>query len=377
MILEMWNRSLLAAMEHAGKIDSGDNLDDQETEYGIGTPATRAATIEKMIEKEMVVRKGRALFPTEYGIKLVEILPEELQSPEMTGEWEAKLAKIGNGDYSSDVFMEDIRKYTQEVVRFATIKGDTGIKDSLFVGKCPVCGNNVREYETSYYCTNKECSFRGIYKAVKGYHPTLKSITMRELLANKTATTDKGIYKLIEKEPFIIFERAPKPVPDYGKLKGLMEDYGVSSVDNVGNGGGLWIDGDSKDELIKDFVRDSVNIGCQFDFYQDSKALGHHSGWCHRVGPEYRDSYLKTFEIKDTAPASSKKQIASGNDGDPVLKIIKESGFEFVDKRGNGGCLWIIVGETEGKPLIDKCAAAGMRFTFSSKGGKASTTFDN
>ena len=68
--------SLLSAMEHAGVILPEDSSDDKETEYGIGTPATRAATIEKIVEKEMAVRKGRALIPTEYGIKLISILPE-------------------------------------------------------------------------------------------------------------------------------------------------------------------------------------------------------------------------------------------------------------------------------------------------------------
>lgn len=94
--------SLLNAMLHAGKIVSEDASDETETEFGIGTPATRAATIEKIIDKEMAVRKGRALIPTEFGIKLVSILPIELQSPEMTGKWEARLSRISQGKDSPD-----------------------------------------------------------------------------------------------------------------------------------------------------------------------------------------------------------------------------------------------------------------------------------
>ena len=214
--------SLLAAMEHAGKMVSEDSMDDQESEYGIGTPATRAATIEKLIDKEMVVRKGRALLPTEYGIKLVNILPEVLQSPEMTGEWEAKLAKIGKGNYSPDEFMSDIRKLTSDVVRYASAKGDTGIKNATSVGKCPLCGNNVKEYENAYYCVNKECGFRRVYKGVRHSYPTLKTSAMRELLSNGTATTEKGTYNLSKKAPYISFEYAPKPVPEYEKLKEML-----------------------------------------------------------------------------------------------------------------------------------------------------------
>ena len=170
-----------------GKIVPEDSLDDKETEYGIGTPATRAATIEKIIEKEMAVRKGRALIPTEYGIKLVSILPEILQSPEMTGEWEAKLAGINRGDFSVARFMSEIKSLTEQIVQYAVKQGDTGIKSANSVGPCPLCGSPVREYDTAYYCTNKNCDFRKIYKAVKGFHPTLHSITMRELLMNGSA----------------------------------------------------------------------------------------------------------------------------------------------------------------------------------------------
>ncbi len=375
--------SLLTAMEHAGKIITEDSQDDREEEYGIGTPATRAATIEKLIDKEMVVRQGRALNPTEYGIRLVSILPEVLQSPEMTGVWEAKLAQIGKGKYSPNTFMEDIKKLTADVIRFASEKGNTHIKDSMYIGNCPVCGNYVREYPDAYYCVNKECGFRPIFKARKGSHPTLKSIVMRNLLINGTADSEKGTYTLSTQEPYISFKYAPKPIPDYGKLRDLLCEYCINPVNKVPSGGGFWIAGAKHDELIKDFLRESNEIGCQFDYFQDSKALKHKSGWCHRVEEKYQESFMTAFNgeslrtiMEYSAPAETKsmtvEKIGTNTNKDPILSMVQDSGFEYADKRSNGGCLWIIAGEAEGKPLIDKCKQAGMKFAFSAKGGRAS-----
>ena len=365
--------SLLAAMEHAGKIAPEDSLDDKETEFGIGTPATRAATIEKMLEKEMAVRKGRALIPTEYGIKLISILPEILQSPEMTGEWEARLSRISKGQESPDNFMADIRKLTGEVVEYAALEGDTGIKDTKSVGACPLCGNPVREYDNAYYCVNKACGFRRIYKAAKGFYPTIQSITMRELLANGFAETEKGRFSLSNDPPYIAFEYASKPVPDYKALRALISEYGLEPVDKVANGGGLWFRGEKNEELLRDFARDCKEIGCVLDFFEESKALGRKNGWCHRIAKENIGSYAEAFGIKiDPAISSETEHVHDTTGQEAVLKLIKESGFEWVDKRLNGGSLWILAGETEGRALVDECKKLGVEFAFTSKGGRAS-----
>ena len=358
--------SLLAAMEHAGKIISDDTAEDHETEFGIGTPATRAATIEKILEKEMAVRKGKMLIPTEYGIKLIEILPQILQSPEMTGEWEGKLSRISQGEVSPDEFMAGIRSITGDVVHHAVSLGNTGIKNANSVGPCPLCGNPVREYADSYYCVNKECGFRKIYKVQKGFHPTLTAITMRELLANETAVTEKGTYSLIKEPPYLAFERAKKPVPDYRKLSELIDEYGLDTVDKVPSGGGLWIAGDRNDELLKDFIADCKRAGCEFTHHDDSKALSHHSGWCHRVEPEYMKAFAEAFGITiDISPGPIHSE------EDLVLKEVRESGFEYADRRPNGGSLWYVAGEEEGKALAEKCKQLGQSFAFAAKGGRA------
>lgn len=367
--------SLLAAMEHAGKIVPEDSADDKETEFGIGTPATRAATIEKMLEKEMAVRRGRALIPTEYGIKLISILPDVLQSPEMTGEWEARLSRISKGTESPDDFMRDIRRLTKEVVGFAAAKGDTGIRNAKGVGPCPLCGSIVREYDTAYYCVNKECGFRKIYKVVKGFHPVLRPATMRELLENKAAETEKGTYSIINEPPYIAFTYAPKPVPDYKALRALIDEYGLEPVDKVANGGGLWFKGGKNEELLKDFAGDCREIGCVLDSHEDSRALGRKNGWCLRVDKADLGAYAEAFGIK-VAPAVNPEPghgpEPAADSEDPVLKLVQESGFEWADKRPNGGSLWIIAGEEEGKQLAEKCRALGVKFSFTAKGGRAS-----
>ena len=369
--------SLLLAMEHAGKIVPEDSEDDTETEFGIGTPATRAATIEKIIEKQMAVRRGRTLTPTEYGIKLISILPEFLQSPELTGEWEAKLSRISKGKGSPDDFMAGIRDLTKEVVSFAIKQGDTGIKDANTVGLCPLCKSPVREYDKAYYCANKECGFRNIRKAQKGFHPTLFPDDMRVLLEEGKADTEKGTYTLIDTPPYIAFDRAPRPVPNYEALRDLIEDYGLSPVDKVLEGGGLWFQGEREDELLLDFISDCKEIGCLFDYSDDSKALKHKSGWYHRVDQDYKQAYANVFHAqeKDQANKSTTTESKPEPDheaADPVIELVKKSGFEYADKRGIGGSLWIIAGADEGKELINQCRALGMKFAFSAKGGKTS-----
>ncbi len=109
--------SLLSAMENAGRFVEDEALKEQLKESGLGTPATRAAIIERLLQVGYVQRKGKALLPTEKGEKLIEVVPPEMKSPETTGKWERGLSAIAAGRMSTDVFMGSIRRYVQFLVR--------------------------------------------------------------------------------------------------------------------------------------------------------------------------------------------------------------------------------------------------------------------
>ena len=355
-------------MEHAGKTNGDEMTETQERDFGIGTPATRAATIEKIIEKEMVIRKGRALIPTEYGIRLIEILPDFLRSPEMTGDWEARLSRMSRGEEDAERFMGDIRTLTTKLVESAAEQGDSKLSDSNVIGTCPLCGNKVREYPDSYYCDNKECGFRRIWKAKKGFHPTLKSDTMRKLLDEGRAETEKGVYSIIKTEPFISFERSDKPEPQFDSLLKLISDYGMEPVNKVPNGGALWFEGKRGDEKMEDFVSDCNAIGCLLQYSKDAKALKHKSGWYLIVEPQYVESFLNTLRQDDSkcgepADAPDREDIA--------LDLVKEYGFEYIDKRDKKGGLWIIANEEDAKEFVEKCKSKGIIWSFAPNGSRS------
>lgn len=197
---------------------------------------------------------------------------------------------------------------------------------------------------------------------------------MRELLANGVAETEKGIYRIIRKSPYIEFKYAPKKAPNYKNLYSLIEDYGLETVDKVSSGGGLWIAGDKHDELMKDFIRDCRDTGCEFVYSNDSKALKHKSGWRHKVAANDIQAYEEAFNKASTQiEIGLKPMVKTNREGnDPVLDLIISSGFEYVDKRSSGGSLWFVAGEDEGQQLAEKCKELGVSFEFTAKGGRAS-----
>ena len=151
--------TLLSAMEHAGS----EATTDEAERKGLGTPATRAAIIEKLVHAGFVQRKGKQLIPTKDGINLVCILPEKLASPQLTAEWENRLTEIAKGKADPDGFMSDIEAMTRELVKSYPFLSDD--KKELFtpekkeIGKCPRCGSPVYEGKKNYYCSNWECRF--------------------------------------------------------------------------------------------------------------------------------------------------------------------------------------------------------------------------
>ena len=152
--------SLLSAMERAG---NGDTDPDAERR-GLGTPATRAAVIEKLVKSGFAERKGKQLIPTQNGAALVSILPDMLTSPQLTAEWENNLTQIAKGAADAGEFMRRIEAMARELVKEnSTADKDkaafTGGEEKPSIGKCPRCGSPVHEGKKNFYCSNWECAF--------------------------------------------------------------------------------------------------------------------------------------------------------------------------------------------------------------------------
>jgi DNA topoisomerase-3 len=189
--------SLLAAMETAGKLVDDEELREAMKESGIGTPATRAAIIERLIDVGYIERDGRALVATEKGLNVIRLLGEHpLTSPGMTGDWEHRLTRIEQGDEPRERFMADIASFARSTVT----ELDTKLKDVHIpranFGPCPVCGHDIVENRKGYSCWSREdpgCGFV-IWKSKAGKQ--LPAAVARELIASgrtaKPVTGFKG-----------------------------------------------------------------------------------------------------------------------------------------------------------------------------------------
>lgn len=158
--------TLLAAMETAGAKDAPEDAERK----GLGTPATRAGTLEKLVDVGFVVRKGeqkaKSLYPTEKAAALIAVLPENLRSPMMTAQWEQRLKQIEHGQEEAAVFMDDIARMVTELVQSAQPVPDAQKlfpSDRPSVGTCPCCGAAVTETAKGFFCESRICRF-GIWK---------------------------------------------------------------------------------------------------------------------------------------------------------------------------------------------------------------------
>ena len=152
--------TLLHSMETA----SADSMPEGVERQGIGTPATRAATIEKLVQKGFLERKGskktKVLLPTDKGKALITVMPEEIQSPEMTADWETKLLQIERGEMEPSEFMTEINTMITELVKNTEMKkGVSALMKNKIIGVCPNCGKPVVEREKGWFCENRECRF--------------------------------------------------------------------------------------------------------------------------------------------------------------------------------------------------------------------------
>ena len=151
--------TLLSAMENAGKED----MPDEAERKGLGTPATRAAIIEKLVSGGFVERKGKNLIPTKAGVNLVTVLPELLTSPKLTADWEQRLNEVAKGQASPEDFMDGIEAMAAELVRKYSHISEDGQKlfqpEKETVGLCPRCGKPVYEGEKNFACSDRACQF--------------------------------------------------------------------------------------------------------------------------------------------------------------------------------------------------------------------------
>jgi DNA topoisomerase-3 len=224
--------SLLGAMETAGKDIEDAELREAMKDSGIGTPATRAAIIERLIAVGYIEREGRALHATDKGIQVIRLLAEHpLTSPELTGDWERRLGKIEQGEDSRDRFMSDIEKFTTATVEeLDKLKGVQIERANL--GSCPVCGRDVIENRKGYSCWSKDdpgCGFV-IWKKKAGKN--LPASVVKELMESLRQSIERG-----DGQPV---GRTAKPVTGFkgrsgrtfrAKLKIQQDDQGKWRVD--------------------------------------------------------------------------------------------------------------------------------------------------
>ncbi|MBR1700598.1 MAG: DNA topoisomerase 3 [Lachnospiraceae bacterium] len=185
--------SLLSAMERAG----ADEMDDDVERKGLGTTATRADIIEKLINGGFVVREKKQLLPTEIGIKLISILPEVVKSPKLTADWENKLVLVSKGEMKADVFMDGIVNMVNELIRdHSTV--DEECKDFFArpqesIGICPKCGGNIISGKFGAYCQNKCGMNVGRVRGVSLSEAQVKSLLSgKKILVKGLKSKEKG-----------------------------------------------------------------------------------------------------------------------------------------------------------------------------------------
>lgn len=212
--------SLLSAMENAGRFVENEELKEQLKENGLGTPATRASIIERLIQVKYIERKGKTLSPTQKGQKLIAIIPAGLKSPEFTGKWEKGLSQISKGEVDSERFMKGIIKYVKKIVDEAkNMKGKVQferdknrkqieLKDTL--GRCPNCGNGfILENQKAYYCSDwkKGCKFTVWKNSLERYKIELTPNLIKMLLENRKCENIEALFgdsDLLQKAKIIL-----------------------------------------------------------------------------------------------------------------------------------------------------------------------------
>ena len=231
--------SLLAAMEHADRELDDESLKQSLRGSGLGTPATRAAIIDKLIATGYAARKGKTLNATDKGVQLISVMPGEIASPEMTGRWELELERIAHAHQSPEPFMQSIRRYTAWLTEYAKTKADPnasfdssrpgrpgsktyknksqGPKAAVLPGeRCPLCGGDILETQKAFGCSKWQtgCPFTlwkdGLRRQADPA-PLLNARIMHLLLADHRVAGSTGVLELDDQE--LRFSAAGDPQP--------------------------------------------------------------------------------------------------------------------------------------------------------------------
>lgn len=173
--------TLLSAMESAGN----EFIEDGGEKKGIGTPATRASIIEKLVIVKNIERSNKQLIPTDNGISLIAAVPDSVKSPKLTAEWENRLKEIESGKLSKDTFDEMIKLFVISMINDNKVANDSLVgkfksqsQERANIGKCPRCGQVVYEGEKNFYCSNRECQFV-LWKENRFFTEKKKKITKK------------------------------------------------------------------------------------------------------------------------------------------------------------------------------------------------------
>lgn len=200
--------TLLSAMENAGRFVEDESIKESMKDGGLGTPATRASIIERLLQVGYIERKGKSLIPTLKGMSLIAVVPDEIRSPETTGKWEKGLTLIAKGEMTDERFMGSIKRYVNFLVNDSVKRkvditfpdenkggnksgkgGNNGIKkDAVILGDCPLCGNGkILENTKAFYCSQwqNDCKLTFWKNALNHYGVELTSDMIKELLSKK------------------------------------------------------------------------------------------------------------------------------------------------------------------------------------------------
>lgn len=187
--------TLLAAMETEGNKE----FDSETEKKGLGTPATRANIIEKLVSSGYAERKGKQILPTAAGCELIHVMPENLKSASLTAEWENQLLMMEKGKIRDDEFMDGIVSMITEIL--SVCRAIPEEERSRFqtarevIGKCPICGSDVYEGKSNYYCSDRSCPF-ALWKSNRFLESMKKSMDkkMAVELLKRGRTHVKGLY---------------------------------------------------------------------------------------------------------------------------------------------------------------------------------------